>query len=315
VKDWDEKIIKAFVDQIFQSPAFNNRKLENLGIDRESYTTSLMKLAHKGTTQDFLKSFNYYSFSLFPKKDIRWVGDKNPVYSIYAKRFLKIFPEARFICIIRDYRDNFISMKGLADLNLEAPVLSLQICRWRYVVSLFQKCKKRYPDRFHIVRYEDLVSRQDEIFRELCSFLGIPFDPIVFDFFRKKEESMKLYPKEIVEKYHKSLMNPINTGRMDLWKKELTEKQVRIADQIAGKYADSLGYERKFKGFNILLYLKTRPATWYSWLIFKVLEYGSYLPSRISLALSVNLLVLVRPILSYLAGKKIRKNKRPGRFC
>jgi hypothetical protein len=303
VKDWDEKTVESFVDQIFRSPAFNNRKLENLGIDRATYTANLMKLVHSGNTLDFLKSFNYYAHSLFPKEDILWIGDKNPVYSIYAKRFLKIFPDSRFICIIRDYRDNYISMKGLADLNLEAPVLSIQVCRWRYVVKLFQECKKKYPDRFYILRYEDLVSNQEVIFKELCSFLDIPYDPVVFDFFRKKEESMKLYPKEIVEKYHKSLMNPINTGRMDLWKKEMTDKQVRLADQVAGKYADSLGYERKFKGFSFFLYLKTRAASWYSWLIFKVMEYGSYLPSKISLALTLNLLVLVRTY-TYLFGKK-----------
>lgn len=294
VKDWDEKTISSFVDQIFKSPAFNYRKLEYLRIDRETYTAHLLDLVHQGTIQDFLKSFNYYSYSLFPKKDIEWVGDKNPIYSIYVKRLLKIFPEARFICIIRDYRDNFISMKGLSDLNLEAPVLSLQVSRWRYVVKLFLACKKKYPGRFYILRYEDLVQKQEDIFCALCDFLGIKYDTVVFDFFTKKEESLKLYPKELIEKYHKSLMNPINTGRMDLWKKELNEKQVKVADQIAGKYADILGYERKYKNFNFLLYLKTKPMTIYSCLIFKVLEFGSYLPSKLSLMLTVNLLVLVR---------------------
>ena len=294
VKDWDEEKILSFVDQIFQNPGFNNRKLDHLKLDRETFTSNLLLLAHKGNTQDFLKSINYYSYSLFLKREIQCVGDKNPIYSIYLKRLLKIFPDARFICIIRDYRDNYISMKGLKDLNLEAPLLSLQVARWRYVVRLFLAYKKKYPARFYILRYEDLVQNHEKVFGELCSFIGIQYDPAVFDFFTKKEESLKLYPKELIEKYHQSLMNPINTGRMDRWKKELNDKQVRFADQIAGKYADILGYERKISRFNLLLYLKSCPAVVYCWLIFKILESGSYLPSKISLMLNLKLLVLVR---------------------
>jgi hypothetical protein len=294
VKDWDRETILQFVDLIFKNKAFNNRTLENLHIDREAYTNYLLTLEHRGTTEDFLKSFNYFSYSMFPKTEITRIGDKNPVYSIFAKRFLKIFPESKFICIIRDYRDNYISMKGLAELQMEAPVLSLQVTRWRYAAKLFLELQERYPDRFRVIRYEDLVSDQETVMRNLCAHLGIPFDPEVFDFFKKKEESLSTYPKELVEKYHKSLMNPINKGRMNIWKTELTPKQVKLADQVAGKYADILGYEREYRKFNLWIYLKTRPMAIYSWFIFKLMVGGTYLPYRLSSWLSVNLLVLVK---------------------
>ena len=294
VKDWDENTIRKFVDLIFKNKAFNNRKLENLGIDRDAYTDYLLKLAHKAGTRDFLKSFNYFSHSIFPKSEITRIGDKNPVYSVFAKRFLKIFPESKFICIIRDYRDNYISMKGLAELQMEAPVLSLQVIRWRYVAKLFLECQKRYPDRFRVIRYEDLVMNQEAVMRDLCTHLEIPFDPAVFDFFKKRDETMATYPKELVEKYHKSLMNPINTGRMNIWKTGLTAGEVKLADQVAGKYADILGYEREYKKFSPWIYLKTRPMAIYSYFIFKLMEFGTYLPYGLSSWLSVNLLVLVR---------------------
>ncbi len=304
VKDWDEKAIRSFIDHIYKNKAFNNRTLDNLKIDREEYTANLMKMAHSGGIQDFLKSFNYQAFSIFPKEKILRIGDKNPIYSIFVKRFLKIFPEARFICIVRDYRDNYISMKGLKELKLEAPILTLQVARWRYVTKRFLRCRDKYPDRFRIIRYEDLVTNQEKVFRDLCSFIDIPYDPAVFDFFTKKEETFRIYPKELVEKYHKSLMNPINTGRMNLWKKELTDNQVKLADQVAGKYADIMGYERLDKRFNPLMYLKSRPLVIYSYFIFKLMEYGTYLPYRLSWWLSLNLLILVK-IYSYFTGKKL----------
>ncbi len=303
VKDWDEAAVFAFVEFIFQHNVFIHRTLENLKIDRDDFTAELMKLQHKGTVQDFLKKLNEQVFSLFPKQEILRIGDKNPVYSIYTERFLKIFPEAKFICIIRDYRDNFVSMRKLSDLKLEAPVLALQVYRWKYVAKIFLRCREKYPDRFRIIRYEDLVMNKSEVLGDLCNFIGIPFDPAVFDFYKKREETFKTYDNPLVERFHGNLMNPVNTGRMDLWKKELTPAEIRMADHIAGKYADIFKYTRAEEGFSLLLWLRSRPMAIYGYLIFKVYVWGSYLPANLSLWLSVKLLVLVRTW-HLLSGKK-----------
>jgi len=294
VKDWDEQTILSFVAFIFEHNVFIHRTLENLKIDRGAFTANLMSLAHKGTIQDFLKKVNEQGFSIFPKQEILQIGDKNPVYSIYIRRFLKIFPEARFICIIRDYRDNYVSMRKLSDLRLEAPILTLQVYRWRYVASLFLRCKKQYPDRIRIIRYEDLVTNKSEVLADLCQFIGIPFDPTVFDFYKKKEETIKIYDNPLIERFHGSLMNPVNTGRMETWKEDLTPAEVRMADHVAGKYATIFHYQRAQVGMNPGLWLKSLPMALYGCLIFKLYIWGSFLPSRISLWLSVKLLVLVR---------------------
>jgi len=294
VRVWDETRIREFVGFIFQHNLFIHRSLENLKIDREAFTEHLMTLAGRGTLQDFMKQVNEQCFSLFPKGEILRIGDKNPVYSIYTPRFRKIFPEARFICIIRDYRDNFVSMKKLADLKLEAPILALQVYRWKYVAKLFLACARREPDRFRIIRYEDLVTDKNAVMADLCEFIGIPFDPGVFDFYRKKEETFRAYENPLVERFHGSLMNPVNTGRMDQWKKGMTAAEVRLADHVAGKYADRFGYSREDRKFHFSLWLRSLPAQVYGYLIFRVYYYGSMLPAGLSLWLSVRLLVLVR---------------------
>lgn len=302
VKHWDEKTIHRFVDFIFQHNVFIHRTLENLKIDREAFTHDLMTLKGMGRLQDFLIRVNYNGFSIFPKSEILCVGDKNPVYSIYMKRLMKIFPEAKFICIVRDYRDNFVSMKKLADLKLEAPVLSLQVFRWRYVAGLFLRCREKNPARVKIIRYEDLVTRQHEILPELCKFIDIPYDPGVFDFYKKQEETRRAYNNPLIERFHGSLMKPVNTGRMEQYRKEMSHEEIANADAIAGKFGRHFGYITGRKKGDNLRRLRALPMMVYGWLIFRLYVSGSYLPARLSLWLSVKLLILVRTY-SFIAGR------------
>jgi hypothetical protein len=305
VKTWDEATIRSFVEHVFYFSKFNIRRVENLKLDKEYIIGELLKYKEKGSIQLFLKSVNYYAYSVFSKEKTLWIGDKNPVYSMSADRLRKIFPEAKFICIIRDYRDNFISIKKLAEkeVAVEAPSLSLQVGRWKIFTRLFLKLKQRFPDKYYILRYEDLVSEQETTFRSLCEFLGIAYDPAVFDFHKKKEETVNTYGNFIYEKFHENLMKPVNTGRMNTWQSVLTEKEVRMADQIAGKYADQLGYERQNKGFNLLIFMKAGPMLIYNHILLQVMIFGTYLPHKVSQWWFLKAMILLK-IYMRVAGRK-----------
>ncbi|MFZ4520173.1 MAG: sulfotransferase family protein [Bacteroidales bacterium] len=305
VKKWDETTIRSFVDHVFYFSKFNVRRVENLKFDKEHIVSELLRYQDKGSIQLFLKCINYYAFSLYTKEETLWIGDKNPVYSMSANRFRKIFPEAKFICIIRDYRDNFISIKKLAEkeVAVEAPQISLQVGRWRYFTRLFLNLKRRYPEKYYILRYEDLVTDQEATFRSLCEFLAIAYDPSVFDFHKKKEETVDTYGNFIYEKFHENLMKPINTGRMNTWQSVLSPEEVRTADQIAGKYADRLGYRRENNGFNLLLFLKSSPMLAYNYILLSVMVFGTYLPYKVSQWWFFKSLILLK-IYMRLVGKK-----------
>ncbi len=305
VKKWDEATIRSFVDHVFYFSKYNLRRVETMKLDKEKIIVELLKYKEVGSVRLFLKSINYYAYSVFSKEETLWIGDKNPVYSISANRFRKIFPEAKFICIIRDYRDNFISIKKLAEkeVAVEAPQLSLQVGRWRYFTSLFLRLKRRFPDRFYVLRYEDLVTEQEATVRSLCDFLGIAYDPSVFRFHEKKEETVNTFGAFIYEKFHENLMKPISTTRMNTWQNVLTAEEVRMADQIAGKYADKLGYERQHKAFNLWLFFKSAPMLAYNYILLMVMVFGTYLPYKVSQWWFLKMLILLK-IYMKVFGKK-----------
>ncbi len=304
VTDWSEETILSFIDDLFRPAVFNNRRIENFRIDRVAFTDDLLRLAHKGTIYDFLMKMHEHAYSVFPKEEILMVGEQNSGDSIFTRMLERVFPKARFICIVRDYRDNYVSLRNLDGVHLEAPVLSLQISRWRYITGIFLKMQRRYPDRFFLVRYEDLVLEPEETFQELCSFLGIPYTDRVFQFHEKKEEILSTFSNPAIEKIHKSLLDPINTGRMELWTKELTYREIRTADQLAGRRAGELRYRKVYRGFNPLIYLRTRPMTLYTVLLFRLMILGTYLPYRSNRRAALNITKLARIYGAWASGRK-----------
>jgi hypothetical protein len=229
------------------------------------------------------------------------IGDKNHGYTIYTDRLLKIFPEAKFIYILRDYRDNFDSVNRV---DFEVPIVSLVVYKWKYFYKKALEAAKKHPGAFLFLRYEDLVTEPERYFRKVSDFLSIPYLPEVFDFYKMKGKAEEAYPTDVMEKHHKSLFNPINTSRLDLWKKSMSETQVRIADQVAGDYAELAGYSRKYTGFNPWIALLALPGVLYA----KFIYFLTYIVDRFPYRLREKILskgpLLLAKIFSGLFGKR-----------
>jgi hypothetical protein len=199
--------------------------------------------------------------SFYPKDTIRLIGDKNPGYSIYPDRLKKILPDARFIYILRDYRDNYHSIKNV---DFELPIVSVVVYKWKHFYKKALRASEKYPGSFAFIRYEDLVSEPEPRFRAICEFLDLPYVPECFDFYKKKDKAEETYPAVILKKHHKSLFNPVNTSRIGLWKTSMSERQVRIADFVAGRYAEQAGYEKRYNGFNLWIWMLASPGICYA---------------------------------------------------
>lgn len=299
VKTWDAEARKSFINHVFQPASFNNRKLENLRLDREAFRADVMGMDDNCTIQELLFKINEHSASIFPKEEIKLVGDKNPVYSIFIRRLSRIFPEARFICIVRDYRDNYVSIKNLNEVAFDAPVVSLQAFRWKFINLRFYEYARKFPKRFYMIRYEDLVENPTASLSALCSFLEIPYNPSVFDFYHKKDEMLEMCNHPQILKIHGSLMNPVNTGRLGLWRKQMTPQEISLADQIVGNTAELLKYERADRQFRAKNFFSPLPMILYTRILFKLMVWGSYLPYRENRWLAMNVTSLVKIFKAY----------------
>jgi hypothetical protein len=103
-------------------------------------------------------------------------------------------------------------------------------------------------------------------------------------------------------------MEPVNKGRMDLWKTQLTSLEVKIADQIAGKTADAMGYKRLSTSFSPAVFFKALPMSVYGRILFRLMQWGSLLPYRSSRWIALSLPKLAR-LYGRFAGKKGPKDQ------
>ena len=110
-----------------------------------------------------------------PKK--RWV-DGTPEYSLHIFGLRKLFPDARFVHILRDVRAVVCSM-----LNFYR-VAGTQLVRneeegyryWLRTVRACVKAEQAYgPSVVHRIRYADLVDTPESAMRSLLDFLAEPY--------------------------------------------------------------------------------------------------------------------------------------------
>jgi hypothetical protein len=113
----------------------------------------------------------------------RWSVFKETSIEIYAAEILQWFPEAKFIQIMRDPRDNFSALAA----GVEAHYSQLGEDRRQTLASLLHRAslgatmamqnRKAFgPERYHLLRFEDLTGDCEGALRAVAEFLEIEFD-------------------------------------------------------------------------------------------------------------------------------------------
>jgi hypothetical protein len=118
-------------------------------------------------------------------------GDKTPEHIHAVPTLLDWFPDARVIHTFRDPRAIYVSLRRKERPEALTPVgrlarragppfelyasTSLAI-RWRRVARLHRGYERRYPGRYLLLRFEDMLADPEAATHRLCSFIGIPFE-------------------------------------------------------------------------------------------------------------------------------------------
>lgn len=237
IKTWDESVIDHFIEDIQKTWLFSS-----MNIDPVTLRKNLCQLDGSPSYLTVCKAVLFHAPVIFSKENIILAGDKNPSYSIQFKRLYKLFRNnCKYIYIVRDYRDQYISLKNA---GVEITDITVSTKRWVNSYKTIYWLTQKNKGNFHFLKYEDLVTQPAEELTKICSFLGLDFDPKMLDFHTHKEDFRDVYSKQAIEGIHQSLLNPINADKTGIWKTLLNKNQTGLADFIAGKWAVMAGYQR-----------------------------------------------------------------------
>jgi hypothetical protein len=293
----DKKTIDKIITDLQKVWLFQNTK-----IDVELLRNNLYNFTGKLDYITLCKIIILHYPEIFPKNKIILVGDKNPSYSFRFKRLYKLFKnECKYIQIIRDPRDQFISLKRI---NCELPLISTAAKHWVYTDTTFNKIAKKNEANFMTIKYEDLVREPNDKLKNTNDFLGIPFDNNVLNFHEKKNEYRKQFSEEALNNIHKSLLNPINPDKIDLWKTLLSEKEKDIAEIITYKRLRIHGYESTLIRKPIYRYLQALPGILIHYFSTILVWVSYFLPYNVFTKLSK------KSFLGYIWFKFIERRKR-----
>lgn len=243
---WTSEKVDEFIDELADDTKFTLAWEMNI----DQLRTDCHKIPLAELSFELLCKIVYLHFPSFNNKgEIRFLGDKNPDNAMHLDLIHEVFPHAKIIHMVRDYRANIVSnRKWFPRKNI-----FMLAHKWRLYNLYIEKLKRKKTNPFYTIRYEDLVEQPEKYSKEICQFIGIEFLPEMVNYqqsLKKKyledEESRKRFEFQtrILNTLHENLTKPINSNKVDAWKQELSPKQLRAADYVAGNFARNYGYHK-----------------------------------------------------------------------
>ena len=193
-------------------------------------------LEQSGLDEAFYKEQVAHFLNSFYQKAIRYQNkkcflDKTPRYYLIIDDLMELFPDAKFIFLIRHplavlnsimktwVKDDYKKLGLLKDDLLLAP-------------KLLAGAIKRYSDKSYTVKYEEFVRNPETVLAGICSYLGVDYYEDMLDYGKRLPDWKFGDPVGIQKSSRPS------EDSLVLWKKGFESPQLRL---IAHSYLEEIG--------------------------------------------------------------------------
>ncbi|MBB1352350.1 MULTISPECIES: sulfotransferase [unclassified Pseudoalteromonas] len=199
-KDFNCGMIDDFVEDLSQT-----KKFASWNVDISALREYLVKAGPQNYKSLIDLVYAFYAQRVL-KKNVTIMGDKNNFFLNEIDKINGIYPDCKFIHIVRDGRSVAVSYQGLASRKLKssnAPQLSgciHDIAKvWKADIAAIESSFARIAkDRVMCIRFEDLVLETESTLKEVSAFLNVEYDPEMLNYYLTTE-SEGLEPKDFLE--------------------------------------------------------------------------------------------------------------------
>lgn len=212
-----------------------HRHFQSWGIGIDAVARELQGQARLPFSQAISATFEVFARA---HGKARW-GDKTPRYIEHIPTLDHLFNGSRFIHLVRDGRDVALSY-ARTDFGPGTVARAARIWSRRVGLGL-RHGRPLGPQRYLELRYERFIGDMEVVVREVCSFIGVDFDPQMLD----EEERARGINKSRSGRYNLNVAKK-PTKRARSWEQEMSPAQVEVFEAIAGPLLSELGYPRRY---------------------------------------------------------------------
>jgi len=162
------------------------------------------------------------------------VGESTPDHLHHVPDILEAMPDARVLCIERDGRDVALSL-----VRAESTHDWLRIHCHRWLAAIADQCSfaELYPDRFRIVRFDELVGSPARTMADIGKFLGVDWSGMA----ARTSIRTALIPEPEAAWKTQALSEP-DASRAEAWRHDATPRQVEVMQGILGDELQRFDY-------------------------------------------------------------------------
>ncbi len=240
---WAVKAILKALDDILREwvgsdacPGYSFAKL------KESFRECLQTGQKK--TRDFFTAVIYAAWKTLSQssEDQKCWVEKTTSVEIYAATLFEWYPEAKFIHLLRDPRDNYAAIKAGWEkeychyFDSKERLLQSVIDRGKLGMEFAELNQKRYGrDRYFIVRYEDLVTDPVTTLKKIAGFLNISYQVSLLT------PSFCGIPWD-GNNFENKKFHSISRGSLGRWKKRITPHEAKVIEHNFRPVMERFGY-------------------------------------------------------------------------
>ncbi len=198
------------------------------GLVRDEYQDAFGRVFHRHARA----ALEEFYVEQFPDRDFTHWGDKLPIPQV-AVELQFVYPEARYIVLVRDARDVCCSLLAYRErdaLRGTAFLRDQSIEDFAKYWANAYRAFRTYLDHHHVVRYEDLIRDPESTLRGIFTFLDLEG---VDDVLARADDASGFAE-------HATADSPALS--IDRWQRELTREQVESIESICGAEMRIHGY-------------------------------------------------------------------------
>jgi len=167
------------------------------------------------------------------KERLAWWGDNAPYHVYHVPFFNHLFPDSKFIFMIRDPRDVYASSKAALGYSVDNAVEA-----WEKSLLDGALAESHLGSaRVRQLKYEDLVTAPRVRLQDLCAFLGVDYEEAMFGYHHSDAAKAMAQLG-----HHKNLLRPVFTSSVGRYRQVLAPEEIMTIHRRLYSPMACLGY-------------------------------------------------------------------------